>query len=261
MKAVFLDIDGTLLDTPSGLNDISTVNKEAIISTLENHLVFIATGRTKCFIVEPIRIFPFSGFVTCNGAYVEYKNQCIYKRVISVRALKVLLSVCQMYHFDYYIEGYDKIYVNDLKRKSILDFATRWEMAIDAMVDTFDVEDIETYIAMIKVNSEDDFAIVNELLAAHFDIVRHPRQLSFDLNIKGINKGEGIKALVKHLSIDIHDTYAFGDGHNDIEMLSVVGYPVAMENAVEPLKKIAKMMTDSVIEDGVAKGLKACELY
>ena len=30
---------------------------------------------------------------------------------------------------------------------------------------------------------------------------------------------------------------AFGDGHNDIEMLKVVGYPVVMENGSDEVKR------------------------
>ena len=30
---------------------------------------------------------------------------------------------------------------------------------------------------------------------------------------------------------------AFGDGHNDIEMLDIVGYPIVMGNGSEEVKK------------------------
>ena len=255
-KAFFFDIDGTLLDTPHGLIDISPVNKAAILKLQQEHLTFIATGRTKCFIVKPIRDFPFSGFVTCNGAYVEYKGKCIFKQKISQSAIKTLIQVCDQYGFDYYIEGYDHIYVNDKNRKSIQDFSSRWEMDAETMVDSFNEEDIEAYIAMVKVQDPKEFKLVYDLLGEHFDIAQHPHQLSFDLNIKGINKGVGIIELTKALAIDIKDTYAFGDGNNDLEMLSVVGHGIAMENAVEALKEIAEYVSDDVRSDGVAQALK-----
>ncbi len=254
-KAFFFDIDGTLLDTPSGLIDISPINKKAILSLQKEHLVFIATGRTKCFIVKPIREFPFSGFVTCNGAYVEYMGECVYKQIISQDALEKLIQVCKKYDFDFYIEAYDKIYVNDLTKPSVQDFSERWEMNKETMVDNFKVEDVEAYIAMIKVNDEKELSLVNELLGEYFDIARHPNQLSFDLNIKGIHKGVGIEELIKVLKMDIKDTYAFGDGNNDIEMLSVVGHGIAMKNAVEPLKEVAEYVSSDVKDDGVAKAL------
>lgn len=255
-KAFFFDIDGTLLDTPHGLIDISPANKAAILKLQQEHLAFIATGRTKCFIVKPIRDFPFSGFVTCNGAYVEYKGKCIFKQKIPQPAIKALIEVSARYDFDYYIEGYDHIYVNDKNKQSVQDFSRRWEMNPETMADSFDEDCIEAYIAMIRVQDPKEVQVVYEQLGDYFDIAQHPHQLSFDLNIKGVNKGIGIMELTKALAIDIKDTYAFGDGNNDLEMLSVVGHGIAMENAVEPLKEIAEYVSDDVVSDGVAKALK-----
>ena len=48
---------------------------------------------------------------------------------------------------------------------------------------------------------------------------------------------------------------AFGDGENDLEMLKEVGVSVAMENAVNEVKEIATMVTDSNEEDGLVTEL------
>ncbi len=48
---------------------------------------------------------------------------------------------------------------------------------------------------------------------------------------------------------------AFGDGENDLEMLKEVGVSVAMGNAVNEVKKIATMVTDSNEEDGLVTAL------
>ena len=47
----------------------------------------------------------------------------------------------------------------------------------------------------------------------------------------------------------------FGDGENDIEMLATVGCGIAMGNAAENVKRHAKQVTDSVSQDGVARGI------
>ena len=49
---------------------------------------------------------------------------------------------------------------------------------------------------------------------------------------------------------------AFGDGGNDIQMLSHAGIGIAMGNASDEVKKVADFVTDSVDEDGVYKALK-----
>ena len=59
-----------------------------------------------------------------------------------------------------------------------------------------------------------------------------------------------------NLDIDINNSYAFGDGKNDIEMLSTVGCGIAMGNASDEVKSYAHQVTDSVLEDGVATGIE-----
>jgi len=46
-----------------------------------------------------------------------------------------------------------------------------------------------------------------------------------------------------------------GDGYNDIEIMQRVGLPVAMGNAPEEVKKVAKFITARNDEGGVAKAI------
>lgn len=39
--------------------------------------------------------YPFSGYVTCNGAYVEYKCKCVYKNVVPAKAIKATMDLCE----------------------------------------------------------------------------------------------------------------------------------------------------------------------
>ena len=53
--------------------------------------------------------------------------------------------------------------------------------------------------------------------------------------------------------MDVRDTMAFGDFYNDAQMLQSVGWPVAMGNGVDALKKIARIVAPDDVDDGVAK--------
>jgi Cof subfamily protein (haloacid dehalogenase superfamily) len=70
-------------------------------------------------------------------------------------------------------------------------------------------------------------------------------------------KGMAAKFLSAYYNIPLSDTIAFGDGINDIEMLSKVGAGFAMKNAMDQVKHVAKFETDhNNNSDGVAKQLK-----
>ena len=48
---------------------------------------------------------------------------------------------------------------------------------------------------------------------------------------------------------------ALGDNFNDVSMLTYAGTSVAMGNAVDAIKKIAKHVTDTNEENGVATAI------
>lgn len=74
---------------------------------------------------------------------------------------------------------------------------------------------------------------------------------------KGINKAYALKYLLKILNISQDNLIAFGDEHNDTEMLSFAGTGYAMKNASDTLLPFADKQSEfSNEEDGVAKELE-----
>ena len=54
------------------------------------------------------------------------------------------------------------------------------------------------------------------------------------------------------MDIRLDQVIAFGDSNNDDEMLSVIPYGVAMQNAFSSTKKAASYITKSNDEEGIA---------
>ena len=256
LPAFFFDIDGTLLHYPSGLTQISPKTKEALDKLRENHPTFIASGRTKCFIDEKILAYPFDGFVTCNGAYVEYQNQCVYKFPMALEDMKAALQVADEIDAVVYLESRDHMYVYNASNPLHEDFAYRWAMNPEVIVTEFKPEDIEVYIGMIVVKQEADCSVVVERLKNHFEVSQHVNQLSFDLTLRKQSKAVGIEEVMKFFDGTLEDAWAFGDAHNDYEMISAVGHGIAMGNAVDEIKAIANDVTLPAWEDGIAYTLK-----
>ena len=73
---------------------------------------------------------------------------------------------------------------------------------------------------------------------------------------KGATKVNAIRFLMEHLGIQKEDTYAFGDGENDIGMLDFAGHGIAVANASEEVRKHADLITDDNNHDGVAKTIR-----
>lgn len=78
-----------------------------------------------------------------------------------------------------------------------------------------------------------------------------------DLIIPDLHKAQGVKRIQELWQIEDHETVAFGDSGNDIEMLRHVAYGFAMENATAPVKEAASYQTDSNDEEGVFNTIDA----
>lgn len=77
----------------------------------------------------------------------------------------------------------------------------------------------------------------------------------YEFNAKGVDKASAVKKAFTSLSIHPDEMMAFGDGENDLSMLSYVKYGIAMGNAVQKLKDAAFDITDDNDHDGIAKAI------
>jgi 5-amino-6-(5-phospho-D-ribitylamino)uracil phosphatase len=74
-----------------------------------------------------------------------------------------------------------------------------------------------------------------------------------EINSVFASKGMALKFLSSYYSIPLCDTIAFGDGMNDLELLSKSHYSFAMKNAPDNVKLTASYDTDFTNDqDGVA---------
>ncbi|HGP9655343.1 TPA: HAD-IIB family hydrolase, partial [Streptococcus pneumoniae] len=77
---------------------------------------------------------------------------------------------------------------------------------------------------------------------------------------KNVDKGSAITHLAEKLGLTKDETMAIGDEENDRAMLEVVGNPVVMENGNPEIKKIAKYITKTNDESGVAHAIRTLVL-
>ena len=71
-----------------------------------------------------------------------------------------------------------------------------------------------------------------------------------------VSKGRALKFIADKLGLSVEDFVAIGDSENDIEMLEVVGFGIAVANAHEKLKEVADLVTSKPNGDGVVEALE-----
>lgn len=72
----------------------------------------------------------------------------------------------------------------------------------------------------------------------------------------GASKGAGVEWLLERLGVDPARCMALGDGENDVEMLKLCGWGVAMGNAGAAARGAANVVVSSNDEDGVAQAIE-----
>ncbi|MDP3442283.1 MAG: HAD hydrolase family protein, partial [Ignavibacteria bacterium] len=95
---------------------------------------------------------------------------------------------------------------------------------------------------------------MQELLEAfdeHFEVMRVSDNW-IDISPKGLTKIVGIRQIMEIHGINDDEVLTMGDSDNDVSMISAFPNGVAMGNANERIKSIAKHMTKSNSENGVA---------
>ncbi len=72
---------------------------------------------------------------------------------------------------------------------------------------------------------------------------------------RGVNKSHGLATFAAEFGTDLRACVAIGDEMNDFEMIRDVGFGIAMGQAPDLLKSVAKAITQSNCEDGVAEAI------
>ncbi len=105
-------------------------------------------------------------------------------------------------------------------------------------------------------NEEEKIIALKELLNNHpnsnyVDFIRSELML-YEILPKGVNKGTALKKMTEILAVDANKTIAVGDYYNDVSMLKIAKCGIAVANAVDDVKKVAKYTTVTNNENAIA---------
>lgn len=256
-KALFLDIDGTILMPDHTYTDLT---KEAISRAKEQGIeVFLSTGRPAHEIDELAEALAIDSVIGYNGAYATYHGEVLVNEPMDAETVNAFLDISKT-------QGNDAVLY--MKGKNL--FTTLDDPKIKQFIDFFQLQHNDKYnetynqdilgMTLLKMDDiELDPFKINpniHLSPVHLEGIEH----SYDLIRQTVNKGQAVKVLLDKLQISKEQAIAFGDGMNDKEMLQAVGHGFAMENAHPDLFNYATYRTTTVHESGIYHGLKTLGL-
>jgi hypothetical protein len=252
VKAVFFDIDGTLLSfkthqvAPSTENAIAELQSKGI-------KVILSTGRS-INSIDHVKYLNFDGFITFNGGYCVAKDgEVLFKQCIDAKDIEGILNYANQNSLSFSLMSENEITIHDVTPE-IAGMYAHLNLPVPPLVDVEKVDVASVLQTNIFMGPEQEAAFMAAVMPN--SVASRWTPLFADVNPKGQSKKVGIDIFCQHFGIAIHETMAFGDGGNDIEMLKHVQVGVAMGNANPEVKAIADYVTDDVDSDGIWNALK-----
>ena len=81
--------------------------------------------------------------------------------------------------------------------------------------------------------------------------IMHVTSYWVDMMPKGIDKSAAIEQILVANGVGFEALIAFGDAHNDLQMIRKAGIGIAMGNAMETIKQHADQITESNEDNGI----------
>ncbi|MCI8464725.1 MAG: HAD-IIB family hydrolase [Lachnospiraceae bacterium] len=262
VRLIALDLDKTALKAHRELTERT---RQAILKALAAGILVVpATGRSYRDIPEAVRSLPgISYFLTSNGANIldGAGQESIYRDLIpweqGARALRILetYDVQPSVHINGNSVNLKTADPRIVARYGNTDYFKR--SSVENLADYVEEQrtDVEKIFAVLfdrKVKTELTARITSELPLA----VSASGSDNVELNSLTASKGHGLSMLCARLGIGAEETAVIGDSINDISMFTFAACSVAMGNAENCLKELARYETDTCECDGAAKALE-----
>ncbi|AMC92490.1 hypothetical protein AOC36_00315 [Erysipelothrix larvae] len=276
VKMVASDIDGTIINE-QGKAGIRTRN---VVKKLKEHGIefVIATGRSfegaydvcqqldmqdeemgiicvnglETYDVPSLKVKRFEGMTFDECTMLEEITQSFYMGIMYCFSDAMYFQMDDLSYRDYMISIGDdnKHFFN---RKLDMVFIN----SLEEIRDKFLIEPLQK-IALLQNPDYMDLVVdrIRNKIPEGYNVLRVGHGWTEIMNAS-VDKAIALKEYAARFGIDTSEIMAFGDSENDLGMLNMVGYPVAMSNSMEAIKQIPNIeFTQSNNEQGVALRLE-----
>lgn len=246
-KIIAVDLDDTILHKDK---TISEYTKSVFEKLSEKAKIVVATSRAIGRAGEYAKQLHASALVSLNGAVVYDSGELVKTTPIPKETVRKIISeLSQVSPMEVSIVKPEVVYTTDSY------FIERGEsLPID--LENYDAGEVQRIYATTPKH-EELHRLGLEQMGLKLIQSQPKNYPDFHTIVrKEVNKAAGLRVLCERWNICPEEVVAFGDEDNDIEMIQFAGCGVAMGNAIEELKTLAKDVTVTNEEDGVAQWIE-----
>ena len=254
---LFFDVDGTLLDHGRGIYDPSPELKDTLRRLrAQGDRYFISTGRSYGALPQEIKNLQADGLALSAGAFVTMGGEVVRNIHFDPSALQFVMD--QLLPFDPLIllECGFELYANKWAPEEYAELMEVFKIDL-ANIQVFqDYHDLKVNKLSVTLKRAEDIQCMADFGDMGITVLPQPAPLSYDITLTGATKQDGLKAIVDHLDQGLaYRTYAFGDSHNDLEMVRYADFGIAMGNACDELKSAADLVAGDMADNGIYRAI------
>lgn len=271
IKLVASDLDGTIIDRN---NNISEKNYEAIELLHKKNIPFtICTGKSYAVSKKICEKFNADFGIFGNGTQIVdlHTGKELYKKVLSRDDLIFICTFAKRhnYHIHLYTENdiiTEKLEYMDLRNyklkeqnsnnslnfiieNDIFKIIKKQDLNVFSLVISSMNHDLQKFKNLLSINPNIMCTFINKR-GKYKDIIIDKNYEYLNISPNNINKNEALTFIRNYLKIDKENTMAVGDNINDYEMIKHSGVGVAVSDAYDDLKSVAKYVTKSSVSEG-----------
>ncbi len=284
-KLITVDLDGTLLNK---YGEVSEYSKNIIKKlTDQGTLVVLASGRiSESVLTIAKEIGANKYYISGNGSvlYDMQKEEIIYEKYLSKEKVLELIELCEKNSIYYNIYTESSVIAKSLNYNVAFYNYENTKKSSDKKTEINIVDDVYNYIKTLNTNKFLKMTICDENKIVFSSILRKVKDIPdidvlevshmskkkikmgtkeisvgyyyTEISSKNVDKWYAIEEIMKKEKIAKEEVISFGDNNNDILMIKNAGLGIAMGHSNEQVKKVAKFVTKTNDEDGVAKALE-----
>ncbi len=263
-KAVALDIDGTLFQSPHGSSVVEETISDRVRSAVDRVVaagvpVVLATGRSTFGITGVLEMLDLERdagqvlAVASNGSVTFCYPPVEVLDTVTFDASQVVRELLD--HMPQALVAVEEIGVGYRVNRHFPDGEITGEMTLQS-VEELVRHPVTRVIIRDPNSSEQDFVELADKVGLHSINYFIGWTAWLDLAPDGVSKASGLESVCRRLGVAGQDVLAIGDGRNDIEMLRWAGRGVAMGQAPDEVKQAADDVTARVEADGAALELE-----
>ena len=251
-QGVVSDLDHTLLRddqsiSPQDLFAIKVLRSKGIPVVLATGRHHIMCGHIADMVGRDIPIISNNGATVFNFSSGEVLRAAVMSRHLVEQLWQACTAQGRMWHVftsdralvsgDFKRPDYPDRVIGDIVRKSPA-------MPVESMPPDFDPTSAEVVKFLIPNLPDHELADFLRLVpGAEALAVSYSAKDFIDITMRDATKGTAVAWLAPRLGFSPENALIMGDNGNDVSMLRLAGWPVAVQNAVQEAKAVAAFIT------------------